>query len=242
MVPTTLTLTSKDNLITLCANCHMGYDFDMPYWVMVPDLPILNGYIRHERRDYQRRLQAAAQGQVLPRNLPLIDKQNAVYYRFIMDPGWASRTAMATDRKVWAGEPTSAILKSVAGLGQPCVEMSVNVAGTGEVRVGVIENVRSKVNELIRAWSRPAPMARENRAGGESKGGKPAEDGNGEGGGKLEEPPGNKRKRSDDGGGLAYKRLLRPRGGNYNQKRISEWLKTIVPGSPNSADKNYYGG
>ena len=164
MVPAALGLASIDNLITLCPNCHAAYDIELPYWVMVPHINILNTYIRHERRECRQRIAAAARGDTVPRTLPVIDKQNALYYQFIMAPKWASATAtLLPDTKRWAGEPTAVILKCVAGLGQPCEQINtINVAGM-VVRVGLIEDVRSKVNELIRKEART-------RVGGQQEG------------------------------------------------------------------------
>ena len=41
---------------------------------MVPDVDILNTYIRYERRDYLQRMAAAARGQIVPHTLPCIEK------------------------------------------------------------------------------------------------------------------------------------------------------------------------
>lgn len=39
---------------------------------MVPDISVIDAYIRHERRDYQARVAAAELGQIVPRTLPSI--------------------------------------------------------------------------------------------------------------------------------------------------------------------------
>lgn len=91
----------------------------------------------------------------------------------------AITTRIDTGEKVWVGELTAAILKLVAGLGQPCGEMTINVPGAGDIRVGVIEHVRTKVKELIRAWSRTPPKVSGGAAGGEDKDGRVAGGGSG---------------------------------------------------------------
>lgn len=86
MVPAALGLASVDNLITLCPNCHAAYDIELPYWVIVPHVSILDSYLRHERGDYRHRIAAAARGDTVRRTLSVIDKENALYYKFIMEP------------------------------------------------------------------------------------------------------------------------------------------------------------
>ena len=96
-------------------------------------------------------------------------------------------------------------------LGQPSEQITaVNVAGT-IIRVGALEEVRGKVQELIRLWSRPPPRVDARKEGGMDKGGRAA--GGGSGADKFQKGQGRKRTRGDDLGGPAPKRLLRPRGG-----------------------------
>lgn len=88
---------------------------------------------------------------------------------------------------------------------------TVNVARR-VIRVRPIEHVRSKVNELIQAWSRPPPRVDASTEGGPDKGRRAA--GGGSGGDNFQEGQGTsgrkrKRKRGDDLGGLAPKWLLR---------------------------------
>lgn len=198
---------------------------DVPYWVMVPHVSILDSYLRHERRDYRNRSSAAARGVTVRRTLPVIDKVNALYYTFIMDSDWASTTALVTDTKGWAGEPTTVILKCVAGLGLPSEQITAtNVAGT-IIRVGPLEEVRGKVQELIRLWSRPPPRVDGMEEGGIDKAGRAA--GGGSGADKSQEGKGRKRTRGDHLGSLAPKRVLRPRGGDGKTTMVLKWLNTI---------------
>ena len=200
---------------------------------MVPDITVINVYIRHERRDYQARVAAAELGQIVPRTLPSIDRRNTMYYRFILNPRWGTRTPITSDRKIWGGEPTVAIIKAIAGLGQPIEERTIDVAG-GVVRVGAIEHVRIKFNELIRVWSRPPPRVSESEAGGKDDGGGTVGDSSGR---REEQEQGKKRKRGEELGRLAPKGLLLEQGGHEDKTRIVEWLENICPGSVNERDE-----
>ena len=98
------------------------------------------------------------------------------------------------------------------------------MAGT-IIRVGPLEEVRGKVQGLIRLWSRPPPRVDAREEGGMNKSGRAA--GGGSMGDKFQEGQGRKRKRGDNRGGLAPKRLLSPRGGDGQTTRVLEWLNTI---------------
>lgn len=157
MIPSGLTLTHKDNLILLCVACHAAYDMEYPLWVMVPTINVLNQYIRHERRDYQQRIKAAAQGRAVLRTLPDIVKEEVEYHRFLLDPAYAAESPITETVKIWGGEPTTALFKALCGLLQPCEVETCNARTGAVVVVGVAESIRSKVMELVRAWSRPPP-------------------------------------------------------------------------------------
>lgn len=111
---------------------------------MIPTVDVLKRYISHERRDYRRRVAAAARREVLQRTLPTVDTTNVVYHRFILEAGWAITHHITEPMNPWSGEPTAAIHKAIPGLAQAVESQDVDVAGT-VVRVEVDEGVRSKV-------------------------------------------------------------------------------------------------
>ena len=173
MIPSGLTLAHEDNLIALCPTCHAAYNAEYPYWIMVPTIATLNRYVQHERQDYQNRAAAAAQGEVIPRTLPDIVKEEVEYHRFLFSPGWASSHCRHPHAgvKTWGGEPTTAVFKAIRALAQPCEVVTCSVGRGSSVQVGVMESVRSKVMELVRAWSQPPPQIAEVLVGGTSDGG-----------------------------------------------------------------------
>ena len=158
VLPQDLTLSHEDNLITLCYQCHFAYDTDFPPWLMVPTRTILNSYIRHERENYGQRQLAAAQGRVLPRTLPTINNAAVEYQRLVLDPAWAATRPINQALKTWGGDPATAIFKALGGLAQPCRPIVVDMGAQGVVHVEILEELRTKVMELVRAWSRPDPQ------------------------------------------------------------------------------------
>jgi len=170
IVPANLELAHKDNLIYLCWTCHRAYDLEYPMWVVVPDEITLSQYLDHEVRDFERRAQAAAQGLQLPRTLPIIDKERVQYHHFYLDPRLLhSIPARGPVVKPYSGEPTTVILKAVCGLLQPCAVAHCQVAGVGLVRVGVEERLRTKVLDLVQAWSQPNPEVLPDAPTGDTK-------------------------------------------------------------------------
>ena len=67
--------------------------------------------------------------------------------------------------------------------------------GGGVVRVGAIEHIRIKFNELTKVWSRPPPRVSESVAGGKDDGGGTVGDGSRR---REEQGQGKKRKRGED--------------------------------------------
>ena len=229
MLPPTLALNHADNLITLCGNCHAAYDSEYPAWIMVPTTNILNRYIQHERDNYEYRVAAAAVGQIVPRSLPGIDKNNVAYHRFVLDPVWGVGHPINQHVKNWAGEPTAVIFKALRGLAQPCTPITRSrMDGTGEVRIEMGESIRTKNMTLVRLWSRPAPVV---TATSDEKGGQGSDQEDGGGGiaGSGMRPL-RKRKAVGEGRTVVHsKRVRRDRTDEQQtvRQRILEWRDRI---------------
>ena len=194
---------------------------------MVPTFETLNRYVTHERRQYQERVRAAARGVLLHRTLPVVDKAGVLYHHFTMDPVFGAGNPVQPWVKTWGGEPTTVILKCILGIAQPCVQETFNIPGGQQAVVGVDEQIRSKVMELVRLWSRADPVVAQNPPPVPASGDAPPSGGSGKG------APGTrpwKRKALDDGGS---DRALRPRiedpvgGGAKVQAKVIKWLEGL---------------
>ncbi|KAF8419750.1 hypothetical protein EV426DRAFT_614663 [Tirmania nivea] len=160
VVPASLThLAHPDNLLLLCASCHLTYDTPAPSWIMLPVDDVLDLYIRHEQQDYEARRSAGERGEVLRRTLPRIDRSRAIYNPYILIAGFAPITPLLPSQwpQVWGGEPTTAILKGVCGAFVPCPTNIVTTEGGHDVRLGVPSPTLNWCTQLVNLWNRPDP-------------------------------------------------------------------------------------
>ncbi|KAF8460087.1 hypothetical protein BDZ91DRAFT_799151 [Kalaharituber pfeilii] len=157
-------LAHPENLIALCPSCHVGYDTDESFWLMIPTVDTLDRYIQHERNDYLRRHRAGNRGVSEPRTLPDVDTGAVKYQPYILLPAFAELNFLApsTWPKLWPGEPTTAILKAKRGLFQPCKPQRVHTRANEDLTTGVPPEIRIKVCRLVCLWSLPDPPVAEN--------------------------------------------------------------------------------
>ncbi|KAF8428175.1 hypothetical protein EV426DRAFT_514205, partial [Tirmania nivea] len=156
-------LVHQSNLISLCGGCHLAYDHDPPQWIMLPTMSVLDEYARHEHNDYRRRERAGQRGQVLLRTLPAVDPNNILYQPYIITRAFAERSYLRPSAwpRQWLGEPTAAIVKATGGISRHCSVARVVTMLGEEMEVGIPGAIRTKIVQLIIAWSRPAPPVRE---------------------------------------------------------------------------------
>jgi hypothetical protein len=98
LLPTTLTHPAhQDNLILLCANCHVEFDSSIPVITIMPtDLQYFIGY---EVDDYQRRLVAASSGCEIQRKVPTSQDYIGAGGRYKV----IRNKYTATEEKEWSG-------------------------------------------------------------------------------------------------------------------------------------------
>ena len=156
-LPATVTDPShRDNLFPLCSSCHRAYDAgSLPSWILIPDVPTLEKYIRHEKENYDHRYLISRATTVPPpesllRTLPVIDSLRSSVFYWFNSLRWP---------KVWLGEPTTVIHRVARrGLLESTPVRPISLGkGRGWQR-GVSAVFQVLVRELFRLWARPSPV------------------------------------------------------------------------------------
>ena len=165
-IPTRIDLSHCDNLIPLCASCHVSYDAVYPEWIIIPDIDTLNQYIEHEKKDYDHRhIVAQSSGLSIPRTLPLIDRTRVMYNPLILSPHVTVRNS-SNWPKHWQGEPTTVIHRAAwngllaSNTVKDVQRLQPIQLGNGTWQRGVPTIFKAMVYELTRLWDRPAPFIR----------------------------------------------------------------------------------
>ena len=160
-IPSRIQLSHRDNLIPLCASCHVSYDAVYPEWIIIPRIDTLNQYIKHEKKDYDHRhIAAQSSGISIPRTFPSINRTRVTYNPLIPSPRVIVRDSSIWP-KHWQGEPTTVIHRAAwNGLLAPNTVQAVQPIrlGNGTWQSGVPTIFKAMVCELTRLWDRPAPV------------------------------------------------------------------------------------
>ena len=84
------------------------------------------------------------------------------YVPYIIDPKFGGTTALTPSAwpRAWGGEATTSILKATGGIARLCVVTNVQTTAGEQLEVGIPGPTRTKVVQLITAWSRPDPPVR----------------------------------------------------------------------------------
>lgn len=146
----------RDNLITLCSNCHLHYDAAFPDWIFFPDIPTIERYIQHEIQDYEARLLISKNPsrKIPARSLPTINRSTVLYYPAFLAsymPRHGSKWP-----KNWLGEPTT-VIHRVARRGLLESTPVRSPLGNKGWQRGVPAIFQMLIEELIRLWARPPP-------------------------------------------------------------------------------------
>jgi hypothetical protein len=168
------------NLITLCPTCYALFNLSLPALIIIPT--DLNLFLQWERDDYDKRCQAARNGEeVPPRSVPTEPDYNGMYRAYPLNS--TAYPGRVFPEKAWSGSPPAMILKSSLGLSQPVIDH-----GSNPNERYPSQDQRTLMTTLMNLYSRPAPEASE----GDDKGaGKRVEEEEEE-----ERSPGPKRRRT----------------------------------------------
>lgn len=126
---------------------------------MLPSAGVVQQYITHERKDYAERVRAGLRGISQPRSLPNIQADGVLYDPYIIHRAFATGRYLSPSRwpREWRGHPVAAIIKATAGLVCPSKREQVVTLLGRNVRVGVPDEVRSRIVRLINMWDRADP-------------------------------------------------------------------------------------